>query len=121
MSGGAREAQVAMYAVVETGGKQVRVEPGQVLEVDRLPAEPGSGVELGRVLMVVDGEQVVVGAPDVPGARVVATVLGHTRARKIRVWKYKPKKHYRRHHGHRQPLSRVRVDRIEVEGRANGA
>src|SRR5579884_2662637 len=93
--------KVTVYAVVETGGKQVRVEPGQVVEVD--------------------GDRVVCGTPEVPGARVVAKVVAQVRARKLRVWKYKPKKHYRRHAGHRQPLTRVRVDRIEVEGMTDGA
>ncbi len=103
-----------MYAVIETGGKQVRVEAGQVVEVDRLPADAGSEVTLGRVLMIVDGEQVTCGTPDVAGARVAATVLAHGRSRKIVVGKFRPKKHYRRRVGHRQPLSRVRVDRIEL-------
>jgi len=105
-----------MYAVIETGGKQFRVEAGQVLEVDRMSAEAGSEVTLGRVLMVVDGEQVTCGAPDVAGARVTGTVLAHALARKIIVGKFRPKKHYRRKVGHRQPLSRVRVDRIELRG-----
>src|SRR5579884_2367978 len=104
--------KVTVYAVVETGGKQVRVEPGQVVEVDRLPVEAGAEIPLGRV---------VCGTPEVPGARVVAKVVAQVRARKLRVWKYKPKKHYRRHAGHRQPLTRVRVDRIEVEGMTDGA
>jgi large subunit ribosomal protein L21 len=113
--------KVTVYAVVETGGKQVRVEPGQVVEVDRLPVEAGAEIPLGRVLLVVDGDRVVCGTPEVPGARVVAKVVAQVRARKLRVWKYKPKKHYRRHAGHRQPLTRVRVDRIEVEGMTDGA
>ncbi len=107
-----------MYAVIETGGKQggkqVRVEAGQVVEIDRLPAAAGSEVSLGRVLLVVDGEQVTCGTPQVAGARVVATVLEHPRARKVLVGKFRPKKHYRRRVGHRQPLSRVRVERIEL-------
>jgi large subunit ribosomal protein L21 len=104
-----------MYAVIETGGKQVRVEPGQVLDVDRLPDAAGTEVTLGRVLMVVDGQRVACGTPEVPGARVTATVLAHDRARKILVGKFRPKKHYRRRAGHRQPRSRVRVERIDVQ------
>ncbi|HTD46626.1 MAG: 50S ribosomal protein L21 [Bacillati bacterium ANGP1] len=110
-----------MYAVIETGGKQVRVEAGQVLEVSRLKHERGAEVTLGRVLMLVDGERVTAGTPTVPGARVAATVLGHGRRRKIIVGKFRSKKRYRRRVGHRQPLSRVRVDRIDVEGAAHGA
>jgi large subunit ribosomal protein L21 len=109
-----------VYAVIETGGKQVRVEAGQVLEVDRVSATAGTEVALGRVLMVVDGEQVTWGTPEVPGARVLATVLAHARARKIIVGKFRSKKRYRRRAGHRQPLSRVRVERIHLEGRTPG-
>jgi len=105
-----------VYVVIETGGKQVRVEAGQVLDVDRLPASAGAEVTLGRVLMVVDGEQVTCGAPDVAGARVTATVLAHRRSRKLLVGKFRPKKHYRRRFGHRQPLSRVRIERIDLAG-----
>ncbi len=110
-----------MYAVIETQGKQLRVEAGQVIEVDRLPHASGSEITLGRVLMLVDGEQVMAGAPIVAGARVTATVLGHRRGRKVIVGKFRPKKHYRRRVGHRQPLSRVRVDRIDLEGGSHGA
>ena len=110
-----------LYAVIETGGKQLRVEAGQVVEVERLPQERGSEIALGRVLMLVDGERVTAGTPVVQGARVMATVLGHARGRKVIVGKFRPKKHYRRRVGHRQPLSRVRVDRIDVEEVSHGA
>jgi len=110
-----------MYAVIEAGGKQHRVTPGQVLEVDRLPEAKGSEITLGRVLMLVDGGQVTTGTPVVPGVRVAATVVAHPRGRKVVVGKFRPKKRYRRRVGHRQPLTRVRVDRIEVEGAAHGA
>lgn len=110
-----------MYAVIETGGKQLRVEPGQIVEVDSLPHPEGSEISFGRVLMLVDGTQVNVGTPTVSGARVAATVLAHRRGRKVIVGKLRPKKHYRRRVGHRQPLSRVRVDRIELEGSSHGA
>lgn len=101
-----------MYAVIDMGGKQVRVEAGQVLDVDRLPADVGAEVSLGRVLLVVDGDTVTTGAPEVPGARVVATVLAHGRARKVLVGKFRSKKRYRRRVGHRQPRSRVRIEAI---------
>ena len=109
-----------MYAVIETGGKQLRVEAGQVLEVDRLPHQSGEAVTLGRVLMLVDEGRVTAGTPVVPGARVTATVLGHARGRKVVVGKFRSKKRYRRRAGHRQPRSRVRVDRIDMEA-AHGA
>jgi large subunit ribosomal protein L21 len=104
----------SVYAVIETGGKQVRVETGQVLEVDRLPGDAGVEVTLGRVLMIVDGESVTCGAPEVSGARVTATVLAHSRTRKLVMGKFRSKKRYRRRAGHRQPRSRVRVERIDV-------
>ena len=110
-----------MYAVIESGGKQLRVEPGQVVEVDRLPQAAGAEFEFGRVLLVVDGDRVTPGAPIVAGARVTGTVLAHSRSRKVVVGKFRPKKHYRRRVGHRQPKSRVRVERIDLEGAAHGA
>jgi large subunit ribosomal protein L21 len=110
-----------VYAVIEAQGKQLRVEPGQVVEIDRLPDARGSEITFGRVLLLVDGAQVTTGTPIVPGVRVTATVLAHPRSRKVIVGKFRPKKHYRRRVGHRQPLSRVRVDRIDLEGAAHGA
>ncbi len=101
-----------MYAVIEVGGKQLRVETGQVVELDRVAGDPGAEVSLGRVLMVVDGDTVTCGAPEVSGAGVVATVLGHFRTRKLLVGKFRPKKHYRRRVGHRQPRSRLRIERV---------
>ncbi len=104
-----------MYAVIETGGKQYRVSEGDTLRVERLSAEPGGSVEFDRVLVVAtDDGRVRVGAPQVPGARVVATVLGHGRTRKLLVFKYKAKKNYRRRYGHRQPYTEVRVRKIDV-------
>ncbi|HEV2357952.1 MAG TPA: 50S ribosomal protein L21 [bacterium] len=108
-----------MYAVIDRGGKQMRVEEGQVLEVDRLAEDAGAEVVLGRVLMVVDADQVRCGTPVVDGARVTARVLSHGRMRKVIVGKFRPKKHYRRRVGHRQPLSRVRIERIDVAGGAD--
>ena len=98
-----------MYAIVATGGKQYRVEPGQRLDVDKLAVEPGSRIDLGEVLMVHDGTNVTVGQPTVAGARVVAEVLGEVKGKKIIVFKYKSKVRYRRKTGHRQRYSRVVV------------
>jgi large subunit ribosomal protein L21 len=98
-----------MYAIVATGGKQYRVEPGQRLEIDKLPVGPGSQVDLGEVLLVSDGDNVTVGQPTVAGARVVAEVLGEAKGKKIVVFKYKSKVRYRRKTGHRQRYSRVVV------------
>ncbi len=102
-----------MYAVVETGGKQLRVTVGQTVQVEKLPGEPGQEVVLDRVLLV-GGEQTVVGTPWVPGARVVARIVEQGRARKVVVFKYKPKVRYRRKRGHRQPYTALRIERIEA-------
>ena len=101
-----------MYAIVATGGRQFRVEPGQRLEVEKLPAERGSQIELSEVLLIGDGEHVTVGQPTVPGARVVAEVLGEAKGKKIVVFKYKAKVRYRRKTGHRQRYSRIVVRNI---------
>ena len=101
-----------MYAIVATGGRQYRVEPGRRLEVEKLPAERGSQIELSEVLLIGDGEQVTVGQPTVPGARVVAEVLGEAKGKKIVVFKYKAKVRYRRKTGHRQRYSRIVVRNI---------
>jgi large subunit ribosomal protein L21 len=103
-----------MYAVIESGGKQYRVEEGAVLTVEALRAEPGASVTLERVLLVADGPSVTVGTPTVAGASVQATVVGHTRGKKVVVFKYKPKAHYRRKQGHRQSLTTLRIDKISV-------
>jgi len=98
-----------VYAIVATGGKQYRVEPGQRLEIELLDVESGTQVDLGEVLLICDGETITVGQPTVPGARVVADVLGEAKGKKIIVFKYKNKVRYRRKTGHRQHYSRVLV------------
>jgi len=103
-----------MYAVVETGGKQYRVEEGRTLKVERLQAEPGASVTLDKVLLVADGSTAKVGSPVVEGARVTATVVGHGKAKKIIVMKYKSKVHYRRKRGHRQHFTTLRIEKIEL-------
>lgn len=101
-----------MYAIIETGGKQYRVSPGDVIEVERLESEPGGEVAIERVLAVGEGEALQVGAPLVEGATVVARVLAHGRGRKIRGLKYKPKVNYRKRFGHRQPFTRLRIESV---------
>lgn len=105
-----------MYAVIETGGRQYRVKPGQELLVEKLPIEEGAEVEFDRLLMVTgeEGQTLLVGTPYVPGAKAVATVVRQERGRKILVFKYKPKSNYRRRQGHRQSLTRIQVLRIEL-------
>lgn len=103
-----------MYAIVETGGKQYRVAEGDRIRVERLKAEPNSQIYLDRVLLVSKDGETKIGSPTVEGARVVATVEGHDRHKKILVFKYKPKKRYRRRIGHRQPYTSLRIDKIEA-------
>jgi large subunit ribosomal protein L21 len=107
----------AMYAIVETGGKQYRVQPGDTIAVERLAGEPGETLDLERVLLIGgDGERARIGAPGVAGAVVRAEVVEHGRGEKIIVFRYKSKVRYRRKTGHRQALTRVRITDILVDG-----
>ncbi|MCL4516539.1 MAG: 50S ribosomal protein L21 [Firmicutes bacterium] len=103
-----------MYAVVETGGKQYRVAEGDIITVEKLDGEVGNNVELGKVLLVAKDGQVQVGKPLVEGAKVVARVLRHDKAKKILVFHYKAKKNIRKRYGHRQPFTRLQVEKIEA-------
>jgi large subunit ribosomal protein L21 len=105
-----------MFAVVETGGKQYKVSPGQTVEVEKLPAEPGDTVELGRVLLVSTDDQTLVGAPLVDDAKVVARVAPVRRGPKIIVFRYKSKSRYRRKTGHRQDHSVLTIEDIWANG-----
>ncbi len=104
-----------MYAVIETGGKQYRVEEGDILSVEKLGVPEGESVVFDKVLMVSDEEGIKVGQPYVEGAKVEGQLLFHGKGRKIIVFKYKPKKNYRRKQGHRQPFSRVEIKKITVQ------
>jgi len=101
-----------MYAVVDSGGKQYRVETGSTLVVDRLNAAAGATVTFDRVLLVGDDDGVTVGTPTVSGASVRGTVLEHGRGPKIIVFHFRPKAHYRRRNGQRASLTRIRIDEI---------
>lgn len=103
-----------MIAVIETGGKQYRVAPGDVIDVEKLAVEEGAEVVLDRVLLVSNDDGVKVGTPHVEGAKVVAKVAGHGKGKKILVFKFKPKKRYRRRMGHRQPYTRLRIESIQA-------
>lgn len=102
-----------MYAIIETGGKQVKVEEGQELYVEKVDAESGGSITFDKVL-VVGGNNAKVGTPYVEGASVTANVEKQGRAKKITVFKYKPKKNYKRKQGHRQPYTKVTIDKINV-------
>ena len=107
-----------MYAVIETGGKQYRVTPGQTLEVELLPAEPGATVTLDRVLMVSADGRTLVGQPTVAGAHVVGTVAREGRGPKVIIFRYKSKKRYRRKTGHRQDYTYLTITDIQAEGKS---
>jgi len=101
-----------MYAVIKSGGKQYRVESGAKLRVEALPAEVGANVSFEQVLLVGAGDGVKVGAPFVSGALVKATVVGHGRDDKVRIFKLRRRKHYTKSQGHRQSYTEVRIDDI---------
>jgi large subunit ribosomal protein L21 len=104
-----------MYAVIETGGKQFRVAPGDTIEVETLAGEPGAQIDIGRVIAVFRDEdgQLLTGN-HASGARVTGTIAGHDRGEKVIVFKFKRKKQYKRTIGHRQNLTRVKIDGIVV-------
>lgn len=101
-----------MHAVIQSGGKQYRVKPGDAVRVETLSAEVGAAVSFDRVLLVGDGEETRVGSPLVPGARVNATVVAHGRGRKVSIFKLRRRKHYQKSQGHRQGFTEVRIDDV---------
>jgi large subunit ribosomal protein L21 len=105
-----------IYAIIETGGKQYRVDPGQTIDVERLDAPEGDTVELDRVLLIADGDRVTIGTPTIDGAKVVATSKGAGKGKKVIVFKYKPKVRYRKKTGHRQFHTSLVIDKIVGPG-----
>uniref|UniRef100_A0A7V4G7U9 Large ribosomal subunit protein bL21 n=1 Tax=Desulfobacca acetoxidans TaxID=60893 RepID=A0A7V4G7U9_9BACT len=103
-----------MFAIIQTGGKQYRVAPGDILRVERLPGERGDEIALDQVLLVADEENIRVGQPLVAGARVVGRILQQGKAKKIIVFKKKRRKNYRRKQGHRQLFTALEVKEIIV-------
>ncbi len=103
-----------MYAVVRTGGKQYRLGVGDSVKVEKLPDEVGNIIELSQILMVSDGSEVKVGTPLVTGASVKAEIVGHGRDKKIRVFKMKRRKKYRRTQGHRQAFTQLKITEINA-------
>ena len=104
-----------MYAVLETGGKQYRVAPGETLEVDRLEAEAGKPVTFDRVLFISDDSKLSIGAPTIANAAVVADVVEHFRGDKKIAFKMKRRKGYHRTVGHRQEMTRIKISEIKVK------
>ena len=104
-----------MFAIIQSGGRQVKVTPGSVITVDRVDVEPGQEVSIDRVLVLEkDGGEVLAGAPFVANARVIGVVAGESRGPKIRVFKKKRRKGFRKTRGHRSFLTRVRITDIQI-------
>ncbi len=101
-----------MYAVIKSGGKQHRVEPGEVLRLEKLDAETGAIVDFDRVMMIGEGEQVKIGEPYVDGGKVSAEIMSHGRGEKVTIIKMKRRKHYRRQAGHRQSYTEIKITEI---------
>ncbi len=102
------------HAIIVTGGKQYRVAEGDVIFVEKLDVAAGETVKFDRVLAVVDGENATFGAPEIEGASVTANVVKNGKSAKVRVYKMKPKKGYRRTQGHRQPYTKVQIEAINA-------
>lgn len=101
-----------MYAVIQTGGKQFRVEQGSNILVEKLPAKVGEEIVLDKVLIIGDGEKATIGRPHIDGARVIAEVIEQSRAKKVLVFKKRPKKGYKKMQGHRQYQTELRIKEI---------
>ena len=101
-----------MYAVIATGGKQYRVQEGAVVRIEKLDADQGASVEFNQVLLVGAGASVTIGAPYVGTAKVLATVEGHGKGDKVRIVKFRRRKHYKREKTHRQPYTDVKITSI---------
>lgn len=103
-----------MYAIIATGGKQYKVEEGDVLFIEKLTVEPDAQFDITEVLAVSKDGQLTVGSPVVENAKVVASVVKHGKAKKVIVFKYKRKKDYRKKQGHRQPYTQIKIEKIEA-------
>ena len=109
-----------IYAIVESGGKQYKVAPGQSIDVERLDVAEGDTVKLDKVLLIADGDNLTVGKPTIDGAIVFATAKGEAKDKKIVVFKYKSKVRYRKKTGHRQFHTRLTIDKISQPGSETG-
>ncbi|MBD1879962.1 50S ribosomal protein L21 [Coleofasciculus sp. FACHB-T130] len=104
------------YAIIETGGKQLRVEPGRFYDIELLPSEPDTQVTIDKVLFVQNDGDVTIGQPFIEGATVECTVMRHRRGKKVIVYKMKPKKKTRRKKGHRQEITQLMINSISING-----
>ena len=103
-----------MNAIIVTGGKQYTVAEGDVVYIEKLPVEAGETVKFDQGLAILDGEKATFGAPVVEGASVEATIVKNGKGKKVRIFKYNPKKGYRKRQGHRQPYTKVEITKISV-------
>ncbi|MEW8043995.1 MAG: 50S ribosomal protein L21 [gamma proteobacterium symbiont of Phacoides pectinatus] len=103
-----------MYAVIQTGGKQYRVSEGDTLKVEKLGAGEGASVDLDKVLMVADGEDIKIGTPYVDGGKVTATVKSHGRGKKVNIIKFRRRKHHMKRQGHRQSYTELEITGVSA-------
>lgn len=103
-----------MHAIIETGGKQYKVTEGDTLFIEKLEAEAGQAITFDKVLAILDGDKATFGAPVVEGVSVAATVVKNGKGKKVRIFKYNPKKGYRKRQGHRQPYTKVQIGAIQA-------
>ena len=103
-----------MHAIIETGGKQYKVTEGDTLFIEKLEVEAGQAITFDKVLAILDGDKATFGAPVVEGASVAATVVKNGKGKKVRIFKYNPKKGYRKRQGHRQPYTKVQIGAIQA-------
>ena len=103
-----------MHAIIETGGKQYKVAEGDTLFIEKLPVEAGESLTFDKVLAIIDGDNATFGTPVVNGAKVDASVVKNGKGKKIMIFKYNPKKGYRKRQGHRQPYTKVTIGKISV-------
>jgi large subunit ribosomal protein L21 len=104
----------AVYAVVESGGKQYKVSVGQTIDVEKLPVEAGENVTLDRVVLLAEGDEITVGKPTIDGASVAATVVQHGLKKKVIIFRFRPKQRYRVKRGFRQQYTRLHIDEIKA-------
>jgi len=103
-----------MYAVISTGGKQYKLAKGDVCRIEKLDAEEGASVDLDKVLLIADGDNINIGAPFVDGGKVTATIKSHGRAKKVEIMKFKRRKHHQKRTGHRQYYTEIEVTGISA-------
>ena len=109
-----KELKQVMNAIIVTGGKQYKVAEGDIVFIEKLPVEAGDTVKFDQVLAIIDGDKATFGTPVVEGASVEATIVKNGKGKKIRIFKYNPKKGYRKRQGHRQPYTKVEIAKISV-------